>query len=196
MANVKKLIALVIVVIGVFFYASQPTSRSLYSTKADASVEYVAIGKADEEMTISQVLIPDNSSIKQIELLVDATNAMDKTINWRLETTDAQQIASGSNVLSSLLNDAKNKAIITLDKVAVKSGETYVLKLNGKIGGVFYQTHPRFSNQTTKINEQNVQQALVAKVIYQGLHIQTFVVLLGLITYIVLFMSIMLKLFR
>lgn len=196
MANIKKLIALAVVIVGVFFYASQSTSRSLYSTKADASSEYIAIGKANEQLTIIQTFIPDNSSVKQLELLINTASPMGATLNWRLETTDAQQVASGSGVLSSVLNDSKNKVMIDLGQLTVKAGETYVLKLSGPIGGVFYQTYSRFSNQTVRVNEQNTTQSLVAKVVYQGLHIQTFAVLLGLITYIVLFMSIMLKLFR
>lgn len=196
MANVKKLIALAIVVISVFFYASQPTARSLYSTKADASSEYRLIGQMQEKVSVSQIVVPDNSQIQHIEVAVNEAQQFDEMIFWQLETNEGQVVVSGNGHVSELLNNTKNKLVISLDKQVLEIGKAYRLNIQGQIGGLFYYTKPRFTNQILTMNGQIMQQSLVAKVVYQGLHVHTFIVLLGLIAYIVLFMSVMLKLFR
>lgn len=197
MAKIKKILALAIVVVGVFFYASQPTARSLYSTKADAGSEYVLSGKANEQVAVSQRIVFENSAVQQIELLVSiATLQTDEKIVWRLETQDGQLIATESGTLATMLNAQKNKMVIKLDNTNLKVGQIYVLKIEGQLGGILYHTKARFNNQTLTVNGQNEPHSLVAKVIYQGLHVHTFIVLLGLIAYIILFMSVMLRLFR
>lgn len=196
MANVKKLIALAVVVIGVFFYASQPTVRSLYSTKADASSEYRLIGQMQEKISVSQIVVPDNSQIQHIEVLVNEAQQFNEMVFWQLETNEGQVVVSGNGHVSELLNNTKNKLVISLDKQVLEIGKSYRLNIQGQIGGLFYYTNPRFTNQILTMNGQIMQQSLVAKVVYQGLHVHTFIVLLGLIAYIVLFMSVMLKLFR
>lgn len=196
MSKFKKIISVLVVILGAFWYASQPTARSLYSTKADASSEYQLIGKVNEQVFVEQRIIFENDTVQQIEVLLHTVNTSNANVTWQLETSDGQVVVSGTDVLSQLLNESKNKMIIAFNNSKLKAGEMYRLKITGQIGGLLYYTQPRFANQTISMNNQKQQQALVAKVVYQGLHSHTFMVLLGLIAYIVLFMSVMLKLFR
>lgn len=196
MAKIKKIIALAIVVVGVFFYASQPTARSLYSTKADASSEYVSIGRPSEQVAVSQLIVPDNNRVQQLELLVNTAVQSEADLVWRLETLEGQVVATANGAFATMLNTQKTKLVFPLENTNLKTGQMYVLKIEGQLGGLLYHTKARFDNQTVTINGKNEKQSLVAKVIYQGLHVHTFAVLLGLIAYIVLFMSVMLKLFR
>lgn len=196
MLNIKKLITLVIVVVGVFLYAWQPTARSLYRTKADASSEYTIIGQSNESLEISQIFVPDNKAIQKVEVLINTAASVEKSVHWQLETTDGQLVAQAEGLMSQYLNESKNKFSVSFDNIGFNAGQVYVFKMKGLIGGIFYQTYPRFNNQTVIINGKDTQQTLVAKIVYSQLHLQTFVVLLGLIVYIVVFMSAMLKLFR
>ncbi|MBS4770153.1 hypothetical protein KG090_03085 [Carnobacteriaceae bacterium zg-ZUI240] len=201
----KKIALVLFVILGALLSSMSSNTRSLYSTKADASTEYALLGNRGEQMTLTQTIIPDGFGLNQIEMNIQNNVVEDAAVEWEIRNKDNQVILSNATTLFQLLNDTKSKVTISLANVTnrplnvensqLAMNETYTFSIKGNIGGVFFATAPRYNNQLLRVNEMQTAQSLVVKAVY-GIQPSTFFVLIGLLAYIVFFMIGMLKLFR
>lgn len=199
MAKMKKIIGLLLVIIGIWLYASQSTARSLYLTKMDASSDYRVIGQSGEKMVLAQSFVAEADQIGQVTFSVKGYNpetmqtARVAIMTKDLKTTVVSVPFSNDHVL---FNTAGTAVTVTFNTVKLTAGDMYQLVITDGNGDMFYSTQSRYPQQKLMVNDQFISGALVAKVVYNGLHMQTFLVLLGLIGFILLFMYGMVKLFR
>lgn len=186
----KKIIAVVFAILGIVLYASVSNARSLYSTKADANVDYVTIGTPNELLTIEQRFTVSTLNVNHIAFKTRQVTHNDNAIEWT--------VFDGENVVSSGKTTRSNleNLIINVNTVSFDTQKTYRIVLSGTIGDVFMKTASGENSKGISVNNQQENSALIAKLVYGGFHTETFIVLIGLILYIVVFMGAITRLFN
>ena len=201
MKTIKRIICIVIVVAIAFFYAHVDKLSYFYDRKQDTG-DYIATGiLTDRELTQEFVINTDRTVGIQIKATVygevEKVEVFYKLIDNETEKVICEGTIPGTDFENSRFYDF---AFHTKESLAGKS-VTLVLGETGsdETNGIGFSVGDKGSSGISGelyVGGNSTAGTLVARTVDHGFDIETFVIFLAFIAYIVIFMKILYKLFK
>lgn len=197
----KKLtwIILIIVLIGfASVYAIVDKTYSVFDTQTDTS-EYLQIGLAKSE-SVSQEFISAEEHLDGISLKMSVTGEADnKEISYRLSDENGNTITQGDESLEGL--NVGKYFPIRFDRIENSKGEKYFFELyvtECEDGGniILYEVPGAADGTALKVRDQKYEGTLALRTISHGFDLETFIVTVCFILYVVLFVKWLAKVFK
>lgn len=198
----KKIISCLVicaVVVLSFFYAHIDKNNYIYNRNTDSSIFYgTGILLADEEIT--QTFVAQENTIDGVNIKLATVGNMENIIlNCSVLNDRAEPVAEVQVHGNTLENNKFNQlAIPTIEDTA---GKQYTLVLStenaDEQNGVGFYIEPgRKDNQQLTIKDNETDGTLVTRIISHRFDVETFVVLLMIIAFVVMFMKVLYKFFK
>ncbi|MBS4749967.1 hypothetical protein GMA11_01385 [Granulicatella sp. zg-ZJ] len=198
--HIQYIIMTVIIICGLFWYSSQSVFRSLYNT--DPNLKAEVLGNLDEQMTLKQYFVPEDSTISEIEVAIkEFSHDTSSKVKWSLVEVESNKVIKSGEFELNKSTPTGGKVVLSkfyldMTDVTLKKGSAYYIEYKGNIGDLFKVTKARQKETTIIVNGVEIDQATFTKIKYNGFHLQTFIILLLLSVYIIVFMSVMTRFFR
>lgn len=195
-----KSIVIALAVTGLaFLYAHIDKNTYLYDRNADLE-SYVQTGVLLEGETISQTFFCQEKVLDGINLKSAVIGDAENVILEYMITDNKTGEVTGGTVKGTEINANKfNKYLFQRIDDAKDKSYTLVLKAAGtdiNNGVSFYIDQTKNKEGQLSIREQEAQGSLVVRLVSHKFDVETFVVLLGFVAFIVTFIKVLYKLFR
>ena len=187
------------VIIFSYFFAYIDYNSYLYRRNADASSFYgTSVLKHNEILT--QTFVAEKDTIDGFNIKVhmsgDVTNV---ELQCSVLDEKQQDLSFVSFKASELEANKFNK--IEIPTITDTKGKEFTMVIQASYsdeqnGVVFYVDPISQENQTLCINDNEVEGTLVARVVSHGFDVETFVMLVGIIIFVIVFMKILYKFFK
>ena len=188
-----------VVIVFAYFYAYIDKNSYIYDRNADTSTFY-STGILTEGEEVAQTFIAKEDTIDGFNIKVASVgNVENVIINHVILDGNSKQVCGGSTSASELENNKFNQ--LDVSQASVEKGEKYTIVLSAEgadeqNGVSFYIEPSGYKEQKLSINGAEMDGALVVRLICYRFDVETFVVLLGMIIFVIGFMKILYKLFR
>lgn len=198
----KKMISclmIVIVIVLSYFYAHIDKNSYLYDRNADTGT-FCGTGVLEEDEEIRQTFMADENTIDGINIKVSISGTVDDVVlHCVLLDENMQKVSETTVAASELENNKFNK--LEFSEVTETKGKQYTIVLSeensdDQNGIGFYYEPSGSEEQNLMIKENEVDGNLVARSICNRFDVETFVVLLGIIAFVVVFMKVLYKYFK
>lgn len=202
------LIVFVVILAGVYSYGVWP--RAIYDTDI-GSGSYENTGALDGNQMMQQQFTCEDQGLCGFSIkLTKLNNQKIGNYNWTiLETESGKEIANGIINESMTENDAfessnaQKRGNIKLDfpRQENSKGKQYLLTLQAEDvdeeeSVAVYMTEKGDTDSVLKVNGENLEKASIIKLQYKRFNVETFIVFLGIMVYLRVFIKFMYKLFR
>lgn len=198
----KKIISclmIIIVIVLSYFYAHIDKNSYLYNQNADTSTFY-GTGVLQEGEEIRQTFISDEDTIDGINLKVVTTgNIEDVVLYYTILDAESNEVFTTAIVARELDNNKFNQLKVSTINNAKDKQYTLVLSeehSDAQNGIGFYIEPCSDKGQELSVANRDIEGRLVLRTICHRFDMETFVVLLGVIFFIVTFMKILYKYFK
>lgn len=194
--KVKKILYMIIVGVAVlgfsYIYAHIDKNTYIYDRNVDAGL-YYGTGILENDKTVEQVFTSDEDVIEGINLKVGIFgNPENIVLHYAL--TDMQ---TGERYVASVpANQIENNKINKLEtpKITQAKGKQYTLTLSSENadeqnGVGFYVVPGKVEDQPLTVRDGGVDGVLVVRLLCHRFDVETFVVLLGIILFVAIFMK-------
>ena len=198
----KKIIsclAIVVVMVLSYFYAHIDKNSYLYDKNADTGA-FNATGVLEDGEEIRQSFIADENTIDGINIKVNISGNVETVVLNCVLLDEAMQEVCYANVAANELENNKfNK--IEFPIVTETKGRQFTLVLreensDGQNGVGFYYEPGSQGEQRLTIRGNETEGSIITRIICHRFDVETFVVLLGIITFIVVFMKVLYRYFK
>lgn len=195
---VLGLVVCVVVVLS-YFYSHINKNSYIYDRNTDVGVFYGTGVLLDNE-EIVQTFVAQESTIDGVNIKLDTVGNMENIIlNCSVLNEKAEEVAQ-IQVPGNTLEDNKFNQL-DIPTIANTVGKQYTLVLSventDEQNGVGFYIEPGTgSNQQLTIKDSETDGTLVARIISHRFDVETFIVLLGMIVFVVMFMKILYKFFK
>lgn len=198
----KKIISFLVIVIIIvlsYFYAYIDKNSFLYDRNADTGT-FAATGVLEDGEEIRQSFIADENTIDGINIKVNISGNVETVVlNCVLLDEAMQEVCYVNIAANGLENNKFNK--IQFPSVTETKGRQFTLVLreensDGQNGVGFYFEPGSQEGQKLAIRGNETDGAMVTRLICHRFDVETFVVLLGIITFIVVFMKVLYRYFK
>ena len=210
MKGTKKVIALIVVVLVAAIYSYGVWPRPIYNTNIGSSA-YLNTGALEDGSEYSQKFVCADAGLCGMTMkLTKMENPTIGTYEWSVIDVEKDQVI-GTGVIDQASTEnkifesasAQKKGIIELsfDKQPDSKGKTYLLTLKaleveeGQTMAVYITEKNKVQTELI-VNGETLEQASVIKLNYQRFNLETFIVFMGIMIYMILFVRFMYKLFR
>lgn len=210
MKILKRIIfcALAILVAAMYSYGIWP--RAIYNTDIGAN-SYENTGALEEGEVLTQQFVCTDNGLCGLKIKLTKLESQSiGNYEWKIEELGSKtEIAHGvidekstenKEFVSSSVQERGN---IELDvpKQEDSKGKEYLLTIEGtevqeNETMAVYITEKGRINSTLKLNGDNLEKASIIKVEYKRFNVETFIVFLGIVLYLVVFVKFMYKLFK
>lgn len=201
MRTIKRIICVIIVVVIAFFYAHVDKLSYFYDRKQDTG-DYIATGiLTDRELTQEFVIDTDRVTGVQVKATVYG-EVEDVEVFYKLIDNESEKAICEGTIPGT---DFENNRFYDLDfdtkeplggkNVTLVLGETGSDETNGIGFSVGVKGNSGISGELY-VGGNSTAGTLVARTVDHGFDIETFVIFLAFIAYIVIFMKILYKLFK
>lgn len=210
MKNLKKIIFVVLAVVVAAIYSYGVWPRAIYNTDIGAN-SYENTGKLNAGVVLTQTFVSTDHGLCGFSIkLTKLDNQVIGTYNWSVTEAD-----SGKKVGTGVIDESstENKEFVSSSaqkrgniKVSFpiqeeSEGKEYILTIQGENVQedetmAVYMTEKGKSESTMKLNGENLEKASVIKLNYKRFNVETFIVFLAIVVYLVVFIKFMYKLFR
>lgn len=204
MKNRKKTIIYTILSIVVLFgvsyiYAHIDKNSYLYDRNADTGT-YYGTGILMQEEEVSQTFVAKEDNIDGINIKVSITGNVENVVLHYTLIDEATGTRSEATVKASELENNKFNHL-PIDKIIGTKGKSYKLILNvensdEQSGIAFYVERSQQNGQKLVVKENEAEGTLVARVVSHRFDLETFIVFIGIIIFIVAFMKVLYKSFK
>lgn len=159
----------------------------------------------DNGAMVEQTFLCSHNGLRSLEIKVVLSNKENiGDYSWNIEDVETGQIvASGKiNAQSFRTKRALKDGWIQLDFSKIDDSKNRVYKYTMKSNAseqesiAIYMTDKSEYAQILKVNSEEVTQALIIKMNMQRFNVETFIVMLGLIVYLAVFIRFMYRLFQ
>lgn len=198
----KKIIScllICVVVVLSYFYAHIDQNSYIYNRNADTSTFY-GTGILLNGENIAQTFIAEENTIDGINIkVVTSGNVANVDLNYSVLDEKSEEVASLRISATRLENNKFNQLDIPTIKDTAGKQYTLVLSVENadEHNGVGFYIEPRRrENQQLTIKNSDTDGTLVVRIISHRFDIETFVVLLGIILFVVMFMKVLYKFFK
>lgn len=198
----KKIISCLVIVVVIvlsYFYAHIDKNSYLYDRNADTGT-FDATGVLEDGEEIRQTFIADENSIDGINIKVNISGNVETVVLNCVLLDEAMQEVCHVNVAANELENNKfNK--IDFPIVTETKGRQFTLVLREENSDVqngvgFYYEPGSQEDQKLAIRGNETEGTMITRIICHRFDVETFVVLLGIIAFVVVFMKILYKYFK
>ena len=198
----KKIISvlgLCAVIVFAYFFAYIDYNTYLYNRNADARSFYGTSVLKHEEL-LKQVFVAEKDTIDGLNIKVNLSGDV-TDVELRCSILDAeQQEVSFVQIKASEL-EANKFNNIELPTIADTQGKEFTIVLQAcnsdELNGVGFYVDPALrEEQVLQFNDSEMEGNLVARVISHRFDVETFVMLVGIIVFVTVFMKILYKFFK
>lgn len=182
-----------------YFYAHIDKNSYIYNKSADTGTFYgTGILRNNEELT--QTFIAEEDAIDGINIKVTILgNVENVVLTYALVDGTSKEVCQATISASELENNKFNQ--LKIPKITETEGKQYTLVLreenSDEQNGVgFYLEPSSRDEQKLVVKDNETDGTLVARVVCHRFDLETFVVMLGMITFIVAFMKVLYKFFK
>lgn len=199
MKVIKKIILLVVIIVIGALYAYGSWSKPIYDTNV-GSGSYIMTEQIKDAMNLKQQFVCPNNGLDVITIKIALQeNEKIGNYNWEIEDVNTKKIVGSGNIEQQKI-DKKGIASLSFDKIKDSKDKTYQLTImsNGvkEDSIALYMTTPGNYARELLVNGESVEQSIVLKMKMMRFNIETFIVFVGLILYMVLFIRFMNRLFK
>lgn len=198
----KKIISclmLVVIIAFSYFYAHIDKNSYIYNRNADTGLFY-GTGILEENEKLTQTFIAKEDSINGINIkVVISGNVENVVLHYALLDETLNTVCESSVYATELEHNKFNK--LEFPEILGTKGKQYILVLSegnsDEQNGIGFYIEPgRQDNQELSIKENETDGTLVTRIICQRFDLETFIVLLGMIAFVAVFMKILYKMFK
>lgn len=198
----KKIVSCLIicvVIVFAYFYAYIDKNSYIYDRNADTSTFY-STGILIEGEEVTQTFISKEDTVDGLNIKTAiAGNVENVVINYAILDKNSRQVYEGSVSAAKLENNKFNQ--LDVSQVSVEKGQEYTIVLSAEgadeqNGVAFYFEASGNEEQKLSIKGNPIDGTLVVRIICHRFDVETFVVLLGMITFVAGFMKVLYKLFK
>lgn len=188
-----------IVIVASYFYAHIDKNTYVYNRNADTGTFY-STGILKEEEELTQTFVSEEAAIDGLNVKVAVSgNVEDVVVHYAILDADSDKLFEGSVPAIELESNKFN--YLKVSRIADTEGKEYTLVLSEKNadeqnGVAFYVEPGRYNNQTLIVKENATDGTLVFRSVCHRFDVETFIVLLGMIVFVTVFMKALYKLFR
>lgn len=197
----KKLTWAILIIVLISFaslYAIVDKTYSIFDTQKDTS-EYVQISLAKNE-SLSQEFISKEEHLDGISLKMSVTGeANSKEISYRVSDENGNTVAQGETSLEEL--NVGQYFPIKFDRIENCKGEKYVFELyvtecedEGNV--IVYKVPGGMDGTVLEVRDQKFEGTLALRTMSHGFDLETFIVTVCFILYVVLFVKWLAKVFK
>lgn len=186
------------ILVGAFLYAHVDKNIYLYDRSLE-SEDFINTGILEEGETLEQTFTMNDEAIDGINLKISSVgNVDDVTLLGTLKDAESNEEVSEFSIAGQEIKNNKiNK--LKVPRVENTKGKEYTLVLacegsDEQNGLSFYVTQGNVGKLTVKGNDTNG--VLVSRMLCHRFDVETFVVLLGFVAFIYVFMKTLYKLFK
>lgn len=186
------------ILVGAFLYAHVDKNIYLYDRSLE-SEDFINTGILEEGETLEQTFTMNDEAIDGINLKISSVgNVDDVTLLGTLKDVESNEEVSEFSIAGQEIKNNKiNK--LKVPRVENTKGKEYTLVLacegsDEQNGLSFYVTQGNVGKLTVKGNDTNG--VLVSRMLCHRFDVETFVVLLGFVAFIYVFMKTLYKLFK
>lgn len=190
---------IVLVVVLAYFYAHIDKNSYIYDRTSDTGTFYgTGILQDDENLQQSFVAMEDRLDGIYIKVAVSG-NVENVILKYELIDTNENTVASGKVVATKLKNNKFNK--LKFPQVVETKGKQYTLVLSeenaDEQNGIGFYIEPgKKETQKLLVKGNETDGILVTRTFSHQFDVETFVVVLGMIAFIVVFMKVLYKYFK
>ena len=194
--KVKKILYMIIIGVAVlgfsYIYAHIDKNTYIYDRNVDAGL-YYGTGILENDKTVEQVFTSDEDVIEGINLKVGKFgNAENVVLHYALTDMQTGERYAASVPANQIENNKINK--LETPKIAQAKGKQYTLTLSSENadeqnGVGFYVVPGKVEDQQLTVRDGGVDGVLVVRLLCHRFDVETFVVLLGIILFVAIFMK-------
>lgn len=194
--KVKKILYMIIIGVAVlgfsYIYAHIDKNTYIYDRNVDAGL-YYGTGILENDKTVEQVFTSDEDVIEGINLKVGIFgNAENVVLHYALTDMQTGERYAASVPANQIENNKINK--LETPKIAQAKGKQYTLTLSSENadeqnGVGFYVVPGKVEDQQLTVRDGGVDGVLVVRLLCHRFDVETFVVLLGIILFVAIFMK-------
>lgn len=196
--KISSAVLIAAILIGAFLYAHVDKNIYLYDRNLE-SEDFINTGILEEGETLEQTFTMKDAAIDGINLKISAAGNTEnvKLLGTLKEKESGKNVAEFSVDGSDIKNNKFNKLKVPRVESAKEKEYTLILACEGsdeQNGLSFYVTQGNAGRLTVKGNDTNG--VLVSRMLCHRFDVETFIVLLGFIAFIYVFMKTLYKLFK
>ena len=196
--KISRAVLIAAILAGAFLYAHVDKNIYLYDRSLE-SEDFINTGILEEGETLEQTFTMKDEAIDGINLKISSVgNVEDVTLLGTLKDAGSNEKVSEFSVAGSEIKNNKiNK--LKVPRVEDTKGKEYTLVLacegsDEQNGLSFYVTQGNVGKLTVKGNDTNG--VLVSRMLCHRFDVETFIVLLGFVAFVYVFMRTLYKLFK
>ena len=198
----KKIISCLIICVVIvlsYFYAHIDKNSYIYNRNSDTALFYgTGILLNNEEIT--QTFIAEENVIDGFNIKIATAGNVDKVVLSYSVIDEMSEVIAQAKVPANALESNKFNRL-EIPTIENTEGKQYTLVLStenaDEQNGVGFYIEPgRRENQQLTIKNNDTDGTLVARIISHRFDMETFVVLLGIILFVVMFMKVLYKFFK
>lgn len=197
--KIKLSLVICMVVVASYFYAHIDQNTYIYNRNADTTTFY-GTGILLENQEIAQTFVAQEETIDGINLKISIFgNVENVVLNYCVLDEQYQELACAHVLGNELQNNKFNQ--LDIPTIENTMGKQYTLVLNvenaDEQNGISFYIEPKGKdNYQLTLRDNALEGVLVARIISHGFDVETYVVLLGIIVFVVSFMKVLYKFFR
>lgn len=197
--RVITFVMLCIVIVASYFYAYIDCNSYIYDRNADTATFY-GTGVLTENDRIEQTFAVKENTIDGINVKVSlAGDVQNVVLHCCILNDEKEEVAKTEVSATELQNNKFNR--IRFSTIENTRGKQYMLVLqvenaDEQNGVSFYIEPTQQENQRLSIDDNDTAGTLVVRMVSHRFDVETFVVLLGMITFVSAFMKMLYKMFK
>lgn len=197
--KIKSFLLVVVIIVLSVFYAHIDKNTYIYDRNAETDFFYgTGVLETGDELTQSFIVEEDTISGVNIKISYsgDVSNVVLKYIV--LDET-MNEVSNGAISATKLENNKFNK--LKFSEINNTKGKCYTLVLSQEgsddLNGIGFFIEPHvYQAQQLTVRGGVVEGTLVTRIVSQGFDLETFIVLLGMVAFIIMFMKVLYKYFK
>ncbi|MDD3137461.1 MAG: hypothetical protein PHX08_00600 [Lachnospiraceae bacterium] len=199
MKVLKKIILIVAVIAIGILYAYGSWSKPIYDSSIGSS-SYIMTEQLEKAMSAEQEFICPNNGLDTIVLKIAMQNSSSiGDYSWKLEDSVTDKIVGQGKI--ELKNiDKKGITNFKFNKIDNSKDKIYKLTITAnnveKDSIALFMTTKGEYAKALSVNDKSIDQSTIVKMKMTRFNTETFIVFLGLVVYVVLFIRFMYRLFR
>lgn len=198
--RVKLAITILIIVAISGINACRELDQAIYDKSVDAA-NYENIGELCDGTVVEQVFTSEYGGMRGISIrMATWERKSDSKLKYSLiEKQSGSCVAEGTIISGNLLNNEYNQ--IMFPEIKESRGKTYILKIQDESvkqgeGVTIFSTQKGEKAGVLSVNGKASQEALVVKVIAKEFNVESFIVSIGLLMYIIGFVKLLYRFLR
>ncbi len=200
----KKIKYIIVALVGLLFagiYSFRTWPVEIYDSNIDSTL-YENVGELIEGSKVEQTFLCSQNGLHAIELKVsNLGQECEGRYSWKLEETQSGKIAAQGQLEAEAIDNSRN-SVLEFAKIDDSKGKEYLLTIQTEQidseHGITLMKTEKNSKEDGKlsVNGEESEQVLVLKEQIHYFNVETFVVLLGLIAYLVFFIRFLTRIFK